>query len=132
MADDDRDPPIEEPGFIGGVKVVNIGDVRVARGLTRRSSSSCPHKNMVYDQNERRIWCQDCERDVEPFDAFRNTMEQYSKAYDHLMRRLKGFGRRREVSGTLAGGKGARQGLAVARPHPMLPAMLRRPVPGRF
>lgn len=27
------DHPIEEPGFIGGVTVIDIGDVRVARGL---------------------------------------------------------------------------------------------------
>ena len=41
---------------MGGVKVVDIGDVRIARGLTRREFSTCPHKHMVYDQNERRIW----------------------------------------------------------------------------
>lgn len=67
---EEKDPPIVEPGFIAGVKVVNIGDVRVARGMTRRSSSSCPHQNLVYDERERRIWCQDCEKDVEPYDAF--------------------------------------------------------------
>lgn len=85
---DEKDPPIEEPGFIGGVKVIDIGDIRVARGLSRRAHSSCPHARMVYDQNERRIWCKDCERDVEPFDAFKGIVEQYSRAYDGLMRRI--------------------------------------------
>lgn len=84
---DEKDPPIQEPGFIGGVTVVNIGDVRVARGLSRRHHSSCPHRDLVYDQNERRIWCKDCEKDVEAFDAFKGLVEQYDKAHAGLVRR---------------------------------------------
>ncbi|WP_417491832.1 hypothetical protein [Maricaulis sp.] len=67
---DAKDPPIDEPGYTQGVTVIDIGDIRVARGLTRRPHSACSHHHMVYDQRERRIWCRDCERDVEPFDAF--------------------------------------------------------------
>lgn len=84
---DDRDPPIEPQNFLGAVTVVDIGDLRVARGLSRRAHSSCPHLRMVYDKAERRIWCRDCEHDVEPFDAFRNLTENYSRVYKDLMRR---------------------------------------------
>lgn len=89
MADkpDDRDPSIEPQNFLGGVTVVDIGDLRVARGLSRRAHSSCPHLRVVYDNAERRIWCRDCEHDVEPFDAFRSLAENYSRAHKDLMRR---------------------------------------------
>jgi len=67
---DKCDPPIEEKEFLAGVRVVDIGDYRVARGMTRRNVSSCNHYRVVYDEKERRIWCKDCKHDVEPFDAF--------------------------------------------------------------
>lgn len=68
--DPPKTPPIVEQDYISGVKVVDIGDLRVARGLSRRPYSACRHRRLVYDQKERRIWCKDCETDVEPFDAF--------------------------------------------------------------
>ncbi len=43
----------------------------------------------MYDQNERRIWCKDCEREIEPFDAFENLVKQYDKADSNLKRRQK-------------------------------------------
>lgn len=78
------DEPIEEIGFLHGVTVVDIGDIRVSRGLTRRPHSSCRHRRMSYDPKERRIWCRDCEKDVDAFDAFMKLTEQYHSAYSHL------------------------------------------------
>jgi hypothetical protein len=52
---DERDPPIEPLDYVGGVAVVVIGDVRVARGMSRRHHSSCPHVQLIYDQKERRL-----------------------------------------------------------------------------
>lgn len=81
------DEPIEEQQYIHGVTVVDIGDLRVARGMTRRPYSSCRHASLTYDPRERRIWCKDCEKDVDPFDAFTGLVEQYNRAYkDHLKR----------------------------------------------
>ena len=85
MDDTGRTPPIEEQEYIAGIKVVDIGDYRVARGLSRREFSTCPHKQMVYDERERRIWCRDCERDIEPFDAFTKIVGNV----DTVMNRLK-------------------------------------------
>lgn len=88
MADDDkRDPPIENPGFVGGVNVVDIGDLRVARGFSRRPYSACRHLRQTYDSQERRIWCQDCERTIETFDAYTVLVEHIDTAIRSLDRR---------------------------------------------
>ena len=76
---DEKDPPIDEPGYLHGLTVVNIGDYRVSRGMTRRAFSGCQHHRVTYDKSERRIWCRDCERDVEPFDAFVGLAENYDR-----------------------------------------------------
>lgn len=81
------DEPIVEQAYVGGVTVVDIGDLRIARGMTRRPASACCHGAMVYDPRERRVWCKDCERDVDPFDAFTRLVEQYDRAYKGLNER---------------------------------------------
>ena len=81
MSDDaSKTPPIEPLDYIGGVKVVDIGDIRVARGLSRRPVSACNHRKLVNDRAERRIWCSECETDVEVFDAFMSLVEQFHYA----------------------------------------------------
>lgn len=84
---DGKTPPIEPMDFLLGVNVVDIGDLRVARGMSRRPVSSCKHHPLRYDQRERRIWCSDCETDVEPFDAFVMLVENFSRANDDIKRR---------------------------------------------
>jgi hypothetical protein len=81
------DTPIDPMDYLCGVKVVDIGDLRVARGKSRRPQSACTHVNMVYDRHERRVWCEDCESEVEPFDAFELLVSHYSGAMDRLKRR---------------------------------------------
>lgn len=81
------DAPIEPHEYLYGVKVVQIEDLRVARGLTRRPVSSCRHKQLVYDDKERRIWCSDCEQEVEAFDAFIGLCEVFSAGIKDLNRR---------------------------------------------
>lgn len=81
------DEPIIEREYLAGLKVVDIGDLRVSRGQTRRPYSACQHTALVYDPGERRIWCKDCEKDVDPFDAFKGLAERYSTAVDGLKRR---------------------------------------------
>jgi hypothetical protein len=86
---DQKDTPIVEQEYLHGLKVVDIGDIRVARGLARRPYSGCPHPRLVYDNHERRIWCKDCERDVEPFDAFKGLVEPYARSLRALEEREK-------------------------------------------
>ncbi|WP_216179309.1 hypothetical protein [Verticiella alkaliphila] len=79
--------PIQPLDFIAGVKVVDIGDLRVARGMTRRPYSACKHLSLTYDQTERRIWCRDCETEVESFDAFMQLVNRHSQ-FDAKIERL--------------------------------------------
>jgi ribosomal protein S27E len=81
--------PIEPQAFLGGVTVVDIGDARVARGMTRRPHVSCRHNSLVYDNRERRVWCSDCERDVDPFDAFEILVKYHDDAVGRIKRREK-------------------------------------------
>nr|WP_298411636.1 hypothetical protein [uncultured Halomonas sp.] len=81
------DKPIEPQTFLGGVEVVDIGDLRVARGLTRRPVATCRHLNLVYDCTERRVWCSDCESEVEAFDAFKAVCENLDRSIKRLSRR---------------------------------------------
>lgn len=81
------DKPIEPQDYLYGVKVVQIEDIRVARGMTRRPLSTCTHRKMVYDDKERRIWCSDCETEVEAFDAFIQLVEKFSAASGRINRR---------------------------------------------
>ncbi|TCM17251.1 hypothetical protein EDF56_106367 [Novosphingobium sp. PhB165] len=83
----DKTPPVVEQEYLSGLKIIDIGDLRVARGMSRRPVSACKHRPMVYDRNERRIWCKDCETDVEPFDAFLLICEQIDHAVADIKRR---------------------------------------------
>lgn len=82
-----KDPPIEPAEYLRGLTVIDFGDLRVARGLSRRPFSACRHFKLNYDQQERRIWCRDCETNVEPFDAFTILCENYSAAARELRKR---------------------------------------------
>jgi hypothetical protein len=84
-----KDPPIEPLNFLGGVTVVDIGDIRVARGMSRRPASSCRHQQLRYSDVERRIWCADCEQNIEAFDAFELLVGQFSEASSRLRRKAK-------------------------------------------
>jgi hypothetical protein len=79
--------PIDPQEYLYGINIVQIDDLRVARGLSRRPRTSCNHKRMAYDQNERRVWCEDCETEVEPFDAFMGVVEVWARATNQIDRR---------------------------------------------
>ena len=80
-------PPVEPLSYLGGVKVVDIGELRVARGRTRRPFSLCLHKHLTYDNTERRVWCEDCEQEIDPYDAFEKLVEHFNDATMNLERR---------------------------------------------
>ncbi|MGB7387968.1 MAG: hypothetical protein WA929_10280 [Pseudomonas neustonica] len=63
-------PPIDPQEYLYGINVVDIGDLRIARGKTRREPAACNHLRLNFDDQERRIYCQDCEQEVDHFDAF--------------------------------------------------------------
>jgi len=83
------DDPIDPQPYCAGVTVVDIGDLRIARGKTRRPRSSCQHRNMAYDTNERRVYCHDCEQEVDPFDAFTLMVQSWDASIKHLSARAR-------------------------------------------
>lgn len=84
---DQKTPPIVPQDYLSGVKIVDIGDLRVARGRSRRPVSVCKHSQLVYDSNERRVWCKECETDIEAFDAFELLVGYFNAAANRLERR---------------------------------------------
>jgi hypothetical protein len=81
------DAPIVPLDYLYGVKVVDIGDARVKRGKSRRPIGTCAHKSMHYDQEERRVWCADCEATIEAFDAFTVLVENFDRQVKRLQDR---------------------------------------------
>lgn len=73
------DTPIVPQDYIHGVRVVDIGDARVARGLARRPVAKCKHRKLVYSTEERRVYCEDCNTTVDTFDAFLVLVESFDK-----------------------------------------------------
>lgn len=86
---DRKDPPIQELEYTYGLNVIDIGELRVSRGQTRRPHSVCLHRRLTYDPLERRIWCRDCERDIDGFDAFTIIAEQCHEFYTQNAHRAK-------------------------------------------
>ncbi|RIK92463.1 MAG: hypothetical protein DCC73_11815 [Proteobacteria bacterium] len=84
-----KDPPIVPQPFLSGVKVIDFGEIRIARGFSRYPFSLCQHKSMVYDRAERRIWCEECERNLDAFDVVMNMVEGFDAAVKKLDARHK-------------------------------------------
>ena len=67
-------------------EVIDLAEVRVEFGLPRNRHERCAHRSLTYNVEERRVWCRDCERSIDGFDAFmvlvRNfaAMEQAARA----------------------------------------------------
>lgn len=66
------DDPIDEGESQGQYDhvVVDLDEVRIAWGRPRTPwHKRCKHLKLTYSTEERRVWCQDCQRTIEPFDA---------------------------------------------------------------
>ena len=71
MSDNDTpiDPREEAQPF--SAQVIDLGGVRIQWGLSRRiGQKKCEHLSMVYSAEEQRVWCKDCSRTIENFQAF--------------------------------------------------------------
>lgn len=81
------DTPIIPGDYIRGVNVIDIGEMRISRGYTRRSPMCCLHHDIAYDQAERRIWCRDCEKGIDPFDFLQTLIEAHNRTLNRLKER---------------------------------------------
>jgi hypothetical protein len=51
--------------------VIDLAGIRIQWGMPKyKPGGACPHRSLTYSQNERRVWCRDCERTIDNFDAF--------------------------------------------------------------
>lgn len=68
----EKDAPLEVMDSAGSFHavVVDLAGVRLQRGRTPPRNKVCEHKSMIFSGSERRIWCEDCERTIDSFDAF--------------------------------------------------------------
>jgi hypothetical protein len=83
----EEEAPIKPVDYIGGLTVIDIGDLRIARGMSLRPVALCRHNRMIYDAKERRIWCPECETTVNAFDAFARLVESYAMASARIEKR---------------------------------------------
>lgn len=69
--------------------VIDLGDMRVAFGRPRFPKNICKHKTLIYCTDERRVWCQDCERSLDNFEAFMALVNEHCAMLTDADRRLK-------------------------------------------
>ena len=80
MSDKPKDPPIEH---YPGTNVIEIGEARVQRGFGKYGGK-CLHNKLTYCTRERRVWCCDCERTIDNFDAFEKLVSQHQSGWDRI------------------------------------------------
>jgi Zn finger protein HypA/HybF involved in hydrogenase expression len=106
-----------------GAEVIDLDGVRIQHGMpVYRKGGSCQHHHLAYNPGERRVWCEDCERTIESFDAFMVVVKSFqamARAARHNMEKadaaLKATINRRaakEVDRAWSG-----RGMAILCPH---------------
>jgi hypothetical protein len=66
------DDPIVEIKGAGAyhAQVIDLAGVRIKAGLPKSvHKKTCKHHTLTYCRSDRRVWCDDCSRTIEPFDA---------------------------------------------------------------
>jgi hypothetical protein len=72
-----EDPPLvplavvygEEGLRRSGAEIIDLAGIRLQAGTAASSQPVCQHKALIYNQIERRCWCEDCTRTVDNFDV---------------------------------------------------------------
>ena len=82
-----NDPPLEvlPDGPCFKNTVIDLAGVRVRHGRTPyKSGEPCKHLTLIHSESERRVWCEDCNRTIDNYEAFkifaRHFSEMVSKA----------------------------------------------------
>lgn len=74
MDDKPIDIPLEVLADGGSYRgtVIDLADVRIRLGRSKVGPGlkQCEHHALIYSPSERRVWCEDCERTIDNFDAF--------------------------------------------------------------
>jgi ribosomal protein S27E len=70
---EDSDPPliVRDDMTPFGAQVIDLANVRIQFGVPDpKRGRPCDHLNLLYSTAERRVWCEDCTRTIDNFDAF--------------------------------------------------------------
>lgn len=69
---DKLEPMDVDDGYVA--TVVDLAGFRIQAGRPPAKSTPCQHKNMIYSMQERRVWCEDCNRTIDNFDALKQVI----------------------------------------------------------
>lgn len=96
MADDPTLPGTTEDDIVPlhsdrlGDAVIDLAGFRLTRGRSTRSIlDRCKHRHLIYAQTDRRIRCEDCQRDLDPFDALMALVGGLDEMVSEAKRRLR-------------------------------------------
>lgn len=63
-----------------GAHIIDLAGVRVRWGRSKQLfHERCKHMNLIYDTTDRRVWCDDCKRTIENFDALMVLIRTYQE-----------------------------------------------------
>ncbi len=85
---DDRLEPLETAGMYVD-NVVDLAGLRIRAGRRPHNAKECSHLNLTYSSRDRLIWCEDCSRNIDGFDAFLLLTSKFERMIYDVRRRKK-------------------------------------------
>lgn len=84
MSDERKVAPLEPFADPHG-RIIDIGEFRIRHGRTpyKEEKMLCRHANLIVSQSERRIWCEDCQKDIEPFEVVLKFQREWGRIDAH-------------------------------------------------
>ncbi|MGA0604931.1 hypothetical protein ACO2Q0_02940 [Phenylobacterium sp. VNQ135] len=76
----EKEPPLiaDEGSTPFGSPVIDFAEMRIKFGRPPQGRiKTCEHKSLIYSTADRRVWCEDCERTVDSFDAFKTLVDHF-------------------------------------------------------
>jgi hypothetical protein len=80
VSDTPNDIPLfaDEGGTPFGSPVIDLAEMRIKFGRSdTKVGKPCEHRAVIYSRSERRVWCEDCERTIDTFDAFMTVVAHF-------------------------------------------------------
>lgn len=77
---EEKQPPLkaDEGGTPFGTPPIDLAEMRIKFGRPAPGPVKlCEHRTLIYSTSDRRVWCEDCERTVDNFDAFKTVVDHF-------------------------------------------------------
>lgn len=75
--------PIKPPKFIAHGNVIDLAGFKTQLVVTKRTDE-CSHTRTGYSRTERKVWCKDCNTELDSFDVFLRLVDHYARATARL------------------------------------------------